>query len=71
MPGFKQAMPSTNPTAFPLEKSGQAQHWGGRGQPVLQSEFQDSQDYTEKPCLKKQTNKHGDGVCHYKDSLVG
>jgi hypothetical protein len=23
----------------------------------LQSEFQDSQDYTEKPCLNKQTNK--------------
>jgi hypothetical protein len=32
-----------------------------RGQPDLQSEFQDSQGYTEKPCLKKtktkQTNK--------------
>ena len=31
-----------------------------RGQTGLQSEFQDSQDYTEKPCLKrtsKQTNK--------------
>jgi hypothetical protein len=30
------------------------------GQPGLQSEFQDSQGYTEKPCLKKhkkQTNK--------------
>ena len=27
-------------------------------QPGLQSEFQDSQDYTEKPCLKKtKTNK--------------
>jgi hypothetical protein len=25
-----------------------------RGQPGLQSEFQDSQSYTEKPCLKKQ-----------------
>jgi hypothetical protein len=25
-----------------------------RGQPGLQSEFQDSQDYTEKPCLKNQ-----------------
>jgi hypothetical protein len=24
-----------------------------RGQPGLQSEFQDSQGYTEKPCLKK------------------
>jgi hypothetical protein len=29
-----------------------------RGQPGLQSEFQDSQGYTEKPCLEKQkTNK--------------
>jgi hypothetical protein len=26
-------------------------------QPGLQSEFQDSQGYTEKPCLKKQANK--------------
>ena len=26
-----------------------------QGQPGLQSEFQDSQSYTEKPCLKKQT----------------
>jgi hypothetical protein len=28
-----------------------------RGQPGLQSEFQDSQGYTEKPCLKKQNKK--------------
>jgi hypothetical protein len=28
-----------------------------RGQPGLQSEFQDSQSYTEKPCLKKQKQK--------------
>jgi hypothetical protein len=28
-----------------------------RGQAGLQSEFQDSQGYTEKPFLKKQTNK--------------
>jgi hypothetical protein len=34
-----------------------------RGQPGLQSEFQDSQGYTEKLCLKKQTNKKKD-VCH-------
>ena len=26
-------------------------------QPGLQSEFQDSQGYTDKPCLKKQNNK--------------
>ena len=30
------------------------------GQPGLQSEFQDSQDCTEKPCLEKQTNKQTD-----------
>jgi hypothetical protein len=28
-----------------------------RGQPGLQSEFQDSHGYTEKPCLKKQKQK--------------
>jgi hypothetical protein len=28
-----------------------------RGQPGLQSEFQDSQGYTEKPCLKKKKGK--------------
>jgi hypothetical protein len=28
-----------------------------RGQPVLQSEFQDSQGYTEKTCLKKKKKK--------------
>jgi hypothetical protein len=27
------------------------------GQPGLQSEFQDSQSYTEKPCLQKQKQK--------------
>jgi hypothetical protein len=27
------------------------------GQPGLQSELQDSQGYTEKPCLEKPTNK--------------
>jgi hypothetical protein len=27
--------------------------FGVRGQPGLQSEFQDSQGYTEKPCLEK------------------
>jgi hypothetical protein len=28
-----------------------------RGQPGLQSEFQDSQGYTQKPCLEKNKNK--------------
>jgi hypothetical protein len=40
-----------------LGRQRQADFWV-RGQPGLQSEFQDSQGYTEKPCLKnKQTNK--------------
>jgi hypothetical protein len=30
---------------------------GGRGQLGLQSEFQDSQGYIEKPCLRKKQNK--------------
>jgi hypothetical protein len=34
----------------------QADFWV-RGQPGLQSEFQDSQDYTEKPCLEKPKKK--------------
>jgi hypothetical protein len=34
----------------------QADFWV-RGQPGLQSEFQDSQGYTEKPCLEKQKQK--------------
>ena len=40
-----------------LGRQRQADFWV-RGQPGLQSEFQDSQGYREKPCLrKKQTNK--------------
>jgi hypothetical protein len=30
----------------------------GRGKPGLQSEFQDSQGYAEKPCLKKSTKQN-------------
>jgi hypothetical protein len=32
--------------------------FGVLGQPGLQSKFQDSQCYTEKPCLKKPKNKN-------------
>jgi hypothetical protein len=40
-----------------LGRQRQADFWV-RGQPGLQREFQDSQGYTEKPCLKKpKTNK--------------
>ena len=39
-----------------LRRQRQADFWIG-GQPGLQSEFQDSPGYTEKPCLEKQTNR--------------
>jgi hypothetical protein len=39
-----------------LGRQRQADFWV-RGQPGLQSEFQDSQSYTEKPCLEKQKQK--------------
>jgi hypothetical protein len=47
-----------------------------RGQPGLQSEFQDSQGYTEKPCLEKQTNKKNQKIqqwwpCLYSQHLGG
>jgi hypothetical protein len=40
-----------------LGRQRQADFWV-RGQPGLQSEFQDSQGYTEKPCLEKQKTKN-------------
>ena len=40
----------------------QADFWV-QGQPSLQSEFQDSQGYIEKPCLEKQTNKQTQRNC--------
>jgi hypothetical protein len=39
-----------------LGRQRQADFWVW-GQPGLQSEFQDSQDYTEKPCLENQKKK--------------
>jgi hypothetical protein len=39
-----------------LRRQRQADFWVW-GQSGLQSEFQGSQGYTEKPCLEKQTNK--------------
>jgi hypothetical protein len=39
-----------------LGRQRQAGFWV-QGQPGLQSEFQDSQGYTEKPCLKKKKKK--------------
>jgi hypothetical protein len=46
----------STPLVPALGRQRQVDFWV-RGQPGLQSEFQDSQDYTEKPCLEKQTNK--------------
>jgi hypothetical protein len=40
-----------------LGRQRQADFWV-RGQPGLQSEFQDSQGHTEKPCLEKNQNKN-------------
>jgi hypothetical protein len=39
-----------------LGRQRQADFWV-RGQPGLQNEFQDSQSYTEKPCLEKPFKK--------------
>jgi hypothetical protein len=39
-----------------LRRQSQADFWA-QGQPGLQSEFQDIQGYTEKPCLKNNNNQ--------------
>jgi hypothetical protein len=44
------------PLILALGRQRQAEFWV-RGQPGLQSEFQASQGYTEKPCLKKKKKK--------------
>jgi hypothetical protein len=44
---------SFNPSTWETEAGG----FLSSGQPGLQSEFQDSQGYTEKPCLEKQKQK--------------
>jgi hypothetical protein len=41
----------------PSTREAEAGDFWVRGQAGLQSECQDSQGYTEKPCLEKQTNK--------------
>jgi hypothetical protein len=44
------------PLITALGRQRQVDFWV-RGQPGLQSEFQDSQGYTEKPCLEKRKKK--------------
>jgi hypothetical protein len=43
---------------YPSTREAEAGDFWVRGQPGLQSEFQDSQGYTEKPCLEKNKNKN-------------
>jgi hypothetical protein len=45
------------PLILALVRQRPADFWV-QGQPGLQSEFQDSQDYTEKPCLEKKNSVH-------------
>jgi hypothetical protein len=49
------------PLISALRRQRQVDFWV-RGQPDLQSEFQDSQGYTEKPCLKKPKKKKKKGM---------
>jgi hypothetical protein len=48
-------MHTFNPSTWEAEAG---RSLGVQGQPVLQSEFQDSQGYTEKPKPKQKLNKH-------------
>ena len=50
-------MPSSGGTLLALGRQRQADFWV-LGQPGLQSEFQDSQGYTEKTCLEKPNNQN-------------
>jgi hypothetical protein len=58
-----------------LRRQRQADFWV-QGQPDLQSEFKDSQSYTEKPCLEetnhpaKQINKEEDIVISINFSVI-
>jgi hypothetical protein len=49
------------PLIPPLGRQRQEDFWV-RGQPGLQSEFQDSQGYTEKPCLKTNPKRRSPGL---------
>jgi hypothetical protein len=59
--GLRQAWWHT-PLIPALRRQRQANVWV-RGQPGLQSEFQDSQSYTEKPCLKKPPPPPNNFIC--------
>jgi hypothetical protein len=55
--GLGTVMWAFNPSTLGGQR--QADFWI-RGQPGLQSEFQGSQGYTKKPCLKKKKKKDGE-----------
>jgi hypothetical protein len=57
-----------NPSTWEAEAGG---FLSSRGQPGLQSEFQDIQDYTEKPCLEKQKQKNPKQTNKEKESKSG
>jgi hypothetical protein len=52
-----------------LGRQRQADFWI-QGQPGLQSEFQDSQVYKEKPCLEKPKNQGGGGEFEFPIPLL-
>ena len=56
-------------SVFPalMWQAGESLSWR---QPVLQIEFQDSQGYTEKPCLKKKFNANKERVLFF-DEMLG
>jgi hypothetical protein len=57
-PGRQRGREAERQRGREAERQRQVDFWV-RGQPGLQSEFQDSQDYTEKPCLERnQKNKN-------------
>jgi hypothetical protein len=49
----------------------EAEAGGFRGQLSLHSEFQDSQGYTEKPCLEKQQQQQQKSQVGLRSGLVG
>jgi hypothetical protein len=56
-----------NPSTQEAETSGSL--WV-QGQPDLQSEFQDNQDYTEKPCLKEKKKESSSTNAKCSSSLI-
>lgn len=58
-------MHAFDPSTWKADKAGRSL---SSGQPGLQSEFQDSQVYTEKPCLQTKTKQSKINLPHQPDS---